>query len=1596
MDSAKSRRFAIICTVCIILALCAFLLRSQHRHEPSSSATAQGSQPPVTENPAPSQSRIEKESRKMTRAGNPVVDSEETWNFNTDGQSLAIKLALDEAAVQLADGKNSIVPLTPPATEESLPARLADLKSDGEVLPVAYVVGRERSSTSRRIVTPDLRVQLDDAAAERIAATHDLVVKSRPEYAPGWVIMGAASPFAALDAMVNLRAVREVASADVLLAVQRSLRAMPNDTLIGNQWHLKKTAASTAGTDVNIETIWNYPSATGSRGAGIRIGVVDDGMQTNHPDLVTNVDTTNDFDWNGNDSDPNPGTGDDHGTSCAGNVAAKGNNSLGVAGTAPDATLVGMRLIAAATTDLQESQAMAYLPDLVHIKSNSWGPSDTGDLLDAPGSLTLAALKNSAETGRNGKGNIFLWAGGNGGGAANDNSNYDGYANSIYTIAIGAINSSGNRSSYSEPGSNLLVCAPSSGAIGITTVDRTGANGYNSGDYTSTFGGTSSATPTAAGIVALMLEKNPNLGWRDVREILIRSAKKFKPTDSDWVTNGAGFPFNHNFGAGLIDATAAVNLANGWTNLPAHTQTTSTQSGLNVNIPNNNTTGITRSFNLSASNIRVEHVTVRVAINHSARGELAISLTSPGGMTSRLAEVHADTNPNYQNWTFSSVRNWGEASNGVWTLKIADSSSTTNTTGGTLTSAVLTVFGSSSIPVNPAPLVQITQPTGDQIFSPGTNLTVNVSASDLVGGGGPGTVSSVSLFDNDVLVGSDVSAPYSFTYSPALGSHGLVAKATDSEGAVGTSVSVNFTVANQTPVITAAALSATGQQYSDTPLTVSSITSTDPENNPVTYTYQWQSSDNQTLYTDVSGENSPTSPDLPGTLVRCVIVASDGNTSSKPFTTASVNLLARPGTSAVIGDSYEYSSGLVLRGSDASITRTAIIHEISQGPSGGTAEWIEILTLRQGSLAYWDIQDEEGNTLVFTDDAVWYDIPAGTLIVIYNGASRDPLLPADDLNPADGRMIVSSTNAACFDLELSDGWPPLGNSGDSIFLNDESSNEVHSISYGNSVATSPNVGSVGSGNSAFYAADSDAGANVASNWMVNTSLSARTSRAAGDLYISEYVEGSGFNQVIEIYNPSSASVNLDAASYKLEFHASTSATPTFTIPLTGNLAAGSTYVVKNSSASAAITAQLSSTSLRFDGNDTVVLRKGTTLVDCIGQIGNTPATSWSFNGISTRDQTLRRKFTVTQGDVNGSDTFNPSLEWDKFAIDTFNGLGSHSTIQPLTLTINPATFAENAGSFAASGTVSIPTALASPLVVTLDSPDSSEVTLPASVTIAAGQTSSPAFALAAVDDTLIDGSQTVILTASAAGFVSTTATVIVTDSEAALAGVTPGSPNSPANLTFVDNLRSGAFNAPALFRFGTGASVPTGLIIDPDTGIVSGTIEVGNSAGNYLIVIERYNTLGDTVSQSYTLALSPPAENTYQAWITTQNVGVLTGFQDDADGDGLANGIENFLGTPAAISNPGLSQVSSSPGILVFRHSRSNTPAVDISATYEWSADLAEWHPSAATSNGTTVTIGTETIVEASAPDNDLIEVTATVTGVSQNQIFLRIKSTQP
>jgi subtilisin-like proprotein convertase family protein len=548
---------------------------------------------------------------------------------------------------------------------------------------VLYELGRPRSQASRRIATKQLLVQLaPNTDPKALAQAWGLMVEpEQPAYAPGYFIFRAQETGGALVSAQALRQQAGVLWAEALLAKQPSLKFVPNDTLFSSQWHLLNTGQNggVAGIDINVVEGWN-----GHHGAGVTIGFVDVGLQYTHPDLSPNVNTSLQWDWNDNDADPTP-NGEPHGTACAGVAGARGNNALGVSGVAFEATLVGLRLLGGPVTDAQMASALSHSNEVISVKNNSWGPPDDGLTLEGPGPLTLAALTSGAQTGRQGRGTIYVWAGGNGL-AAKDNANYDGYVNSIYTIGVAALDDQGNQASYSEPGACLVVTAPSSG--GVQKITSTDLAGYSSG-----FGGTSMACPVVTGVVALLLEANPNLGWRDVQEILMRSATKIKPTDPDWISNGVGLHFNHKFGAGLVNATAALNLAGSWTNLGSQISVVSEQSGLALSIPDNKAAGLTRSFDLSGSHVRVEHVTLRVNIAHSSRGNLAITLTSPSGAESRLAEKHSDSGDNYADWKFMSVHHWAEDSAGIWTVRIAD---LTAGETGSLSSLRLEIYGTQS------------------------------------------------------------------------------------------------------------------------------------------------------------------------------------------------------------------------------------------------------------------------------------------------------------------------------------------------------------------------------------------------------------------------------------------------------------------------------------------------------------------------------------------------------------------------------------------------------------------------------------------------------------------------------------------------------------------------------------------------------------------------------------------------------------------------------------------------------------------------------------------------------------------------------------
>ncbi|MET8462614.1 lamin tail domain-containing protein [Micromonospora zamorensis] len=169
------------------------------------------------------------------------------------------------------------------------------------------------------------------------------------------------------------------------------------------------------------------------------------------------------------------------------------------------------------------------------------------------------------------------------------------------------------------------------------------------------------------------------------------------------------------------------------------------------------------------------------------------------------------------------------------------------------------------------------------------------------------------------------------------------------------------------------------------------------------------------------------------------------------------------------------------------------------------------------------------------------------------------------------------------------------------------------------------------------------------------------SAAPTDLFISEYVEGSSNNKAIELFNGTGAAVDLTAGGYQLQLYFNGSTTAT-TIALTGSVAAGDAFVFASASAGAAILAQADQTSgaSLFNGDDAIVLRRGTTVLDSIGQVGVDPGTEWGAGTTSTADNTLRRLPTVAAGDTDPSDAFDPAAQWAGFPVDTFDGLGAHT------------------------------------------------------------------------------------------------------------------------------------------------------------------------------------------------------------------------------------------------------------------------------------------------------------------------------------------------
>ncbi|RKP27327.1 peptidase S8/S53 domain-containing protein, partial [Syncephalis pseudoplumigaleata] len=434
-----------------------------------------------------------------------------------------------------------------------------------------------------------------------------------------------------------------------------------------NQWHLYNYAQPK--NDINITGVWQQ----GITGKNVVIALVDDGIDYTSEDIKDNFFAKGSYDFNDHVKLPMPRLPEDvHGTRCAGEVAAVRNNVCGV-GIAYEAKVAGIRILSKDITDADEALSLNYGYQDNHVYSCSWGPPDDGQSLDGPHPVVMDAMVNAIKKGRGGKGTVFVFASGNGGGF-DDHCNCDGYTNSIYSVTVGAIDRFNRHPYYSEACSAMMVVTYSSGSGSfIYTTD----NGKH--ECSARHGGTSAAAPLVAGIYALVLSIRPDLTWRDIQHLTVRSALPFNLDDGSWSKTAVGLMHSNLHGFGKIDTYGIVELAKNHTLVNPQTSIESKLSVVNQTIPHgehgvNNTIVLTQAEMDAHQFQRLEHITVTADISHQRRGDVEVYLVSPQNTVSKLSAMRKndESKDGFRNWTFMTVKHWDEPALGAWTLNVRD------------------------------------------------------------------------------------------------------------------------------------------------------------------------------------------------------------------------------------------------------------------------------------------------------------------------------------------------------------------------------------------------------------------------------------------------------------------------------------------------------------------------------------------------------------------------------------------------------------------------------------------------------------------------------------------------------------------------------------------------------------------------------------------------------------------------------------------------------------------------------------------------------------------------------------------------------------
>jgi subtilisin family serine protease len=514
----------------------------------------------------------------------------------------------------------------------------------------------------------------------------------------------------------RLMARAEVLTAEPNVVITAEALYRPQDGLYAQQWHLNAGTGTTvrSDADISVESAWDITVGTRS----VVVAVSDDGFDLNHPDLQGLGKIVAPQDLKARDAVPLPtGSGENHGTSCAG-LAIGEENQAGIVGVAPGCGFMPIRTTGFLDDSAIETLFQGAANRGAAVISCSWSAA----AVYFPLSLRQRqALSQAATQGRGGKGCVIVFSAGNAnrpvsgtiqerGWPQNTLSGstawLSGFAVHPDVIAVSACTSLNRKAAYSNWGDHIAIAAPSNNAPpnmalpsvgtistgpaiktrltgrGMVTSDRLGSDGYSRNAYTQTFGGTSSACPVVAGVAGLVLSANPDLTAREVKQILQETADKIIDTTPDPQLGLSHGTYNQNghsrwFGYGRVNAARAVQAARQRAERGQQYRQTVTQSdNAAVTIPDGEAQGVTRSIRIS-TRATVKDIQVQVTVSHDHLGDLTLSLQAPSG-SSTLLQGRTLGNQQHLNTVYTLKttptlsRLLGENAAGIWRLQAID------------------------------------------------------------------------------------------------------------------------------------------------------------------------------------------------------------------------------------------------------------------------------------------------------------------------------------------------------------------------------------------------------------------------------------------------------------------------------------------------------------------------------------------------------------------------------------------------------------------------------------------------------------------------------------------------------------------------------------------------------------------------------------------------------------------------------------------------------------------------------------------------------------------------------------------------------------